>query len=196
MRCDSRMRRSPRTIQEPVPARAGRARGLWTGGRSGLGAGLLALSAAAVPAPACMMVEPTAQIAIDFGGGRVSMLRLYVESPEEVAWRMRETEDVRMSQDPAPRCSASIRIPLSAFPTSRLATRPADVARAMHESVKAQGVQRCEVAVYYENDTDEAIPEHELCLIEPFAFGDRDHWSLSRETSCWEPEESELVGTE
>ncbi len=84
-------------------------------------------------------------------------------------------------------CSAWIEIPLSKFPTSRLATRPADIARSMRDVMKKLGARECEVEAYYENDTGEEIPKHELCLRETFEFGERKHWSKSREAYCWEP---------
>ncbi len=93
-------------------------------------------------------------------------------------------------------CSAWIEVPLSSFPTSRLATRPADIARSMRDVVKKLGVKECDVFVRFENDTQEELADHELCLHERFEFGARKHWSLSSEGYCWEPDpnsEVELV---
>ena len=161
--------------------------------RLAAGAGLWLALTSSSSAVACPYIEPTTEIAVDLGGGRVSMLRIYVETPDETAWRLEQTEDEPMSRDPSPGCSASLWIPLSTFPTSRVATRPAEVARSMHETMKTLGVSTCEVAVGYENDTAEEIAEHELCLRETFAFGNRKHWSVSSESFCWEPEEVEVV---
>ncbi len=196
MRPDSRTQKTPRSIPGATKSRAERPAGLTslTHLAVSLGLGLAALLP--TPARGCPYVEPTAQIAIDLGGGQIAMLRIFVESPEEVAWRTSQAESARMSQDPAPNCAATIDVPLSAFPTSRLASRPADMARSIHETLKALDVRTCEVSVFYENDTNEEIAQHELCLSETFAFGARKYWSLSHETYCWEPEDFEVAGIE
>lgn len=92
------------------------------------------------------------------------------------------------SAEPGPgRCSAWIEIPLSGFPSSRLATRPADVAGLLTEVVAEWGVENCSVHVQYANDTAEEFAEHELCLIEDFRFDEDAYWSSSSERYCWEP---------
>ena len=82
-------------------------------------------------------------------------------------------------------CRAYFSVPLSAFPTSRLATRPADVARVLHELARKWETNRCVVRVHHENDTEERFAPHELCLVETFAFDGGRPRSVSRETTCW-----------
>ena len=141
----------------------------------------------------CFVVSPTDEISIAFGGGRASSLRLYVYDSEITGDGTSAPMSDPMSAMATRRCHASIAIPLSAFPTSRLATRPVDIARSMRDLVKKHGIEACEIAVLYENDTNEEIAEHELCLRETFAFGGRKHWSIARERTCWEPDEFELA---
>lgn len=101
----------------------------------------------------------------------------------------------------APSCSAWVSVPLSAFPSTRLATRPADVARSLRDAVEKMGASECEISVMFDNDTGEEIADHELCLTETFRFGERRIWSSSPETFCWEPtpasaDEETLVSAE
>lgn len=95
-----------------------------------------------------------------------------------------------------PACSAWVSVPLSAFPSSRLATRPADVARSLRDVVEKMGATECTIMVVHENDTQDEIAEHELCLSETFRFGERRVWSTGPESFCWEPEAEELVSVE
>lgn len=139
----------------------------------------------------CFVESPTDEISIAFGGGHAASLRLFVYDRESAANGMSVRTSDPMSAMASRRCQASIAIPLSAFPTSRLATRPVDIARSMQDLVEKHGIEACEIAVLYENDTNEEIAEHELCLRETFAFGERKHWSIARERTCWEPDEFE-----
>ena len=84
-------------------------------------------------------------------------------------------------------CSASIQVSLSNFPSSRLATRPKDIAIVIREVVDLWDLDRCTVYVSYDNDTDEEFAEHELCLTEEFRFDSGAYWSASSERYCWEP---------
>jgi len=95
-----------------------------------------------------------------------------------------------------PSCSAWVSVPLSAFPSTRLATRPADVARSLRDAVEKMGATECEVSVLFDNDTGEEIAEHELCLTETFRFGERRVWSSGPEAFCWEPDAESLVSVE
>ena len=124
----------------------------------------------------CIVYEAVEMISIEIAPGKSALLDIYAYA----------------SSGESGGCSAAIQIPLSSFPTSRLATRPADIARSMRDIVKKIGAKECEVQVYYENDTGEEIAEHELCLTETFEFGDRKHWSKSSEAYCWEPEMTEV----
>lgn len=98
--------------------------------------------------------------------------------------------------DEGPACSAWVSVPLSVFPSTRLATRPADVARSLRDVVEKMGASECTIFVMHENDTQEELAEHELCLNETFRFGERRVWSTGPESFCWEPEEEELVSAE
>ncbi|MBY0401421.1 hypothetical protein K2X89_14070 [Myxococcota bacterium] len=95
-----------------------------------------------------------------------------------------------------PACSAWVAVPLSAFPSTRLATRPADVARSLRDVVEKMGATECTIMVTHQNDTHEEIAEHELCLSETFRFGERRVWSSGPESFCWEPSEEELAAVE
>lgn len=90
--------------------------------------------------------------------------------------------------DEGPSCAAWASVPLSAFPSTRLATRPADVARSLRDAVEKMGATECVVSVLLENDTGEEIADHELCLTETFRFGERRVWSSGAEAFCWEPD--------
>ncbi len=161
----------------------------------GLMTGLIAgLITAPNTGASCVVASPTDEISIAFGGGHAASLRLYVDDREGAAAMSTAFSDPTSAMATR-RCQASIAIPLSAFPTSRLATRPADIARSMRDLVKEHGIEACEIVVLYENDTNEAIAEHELCLRETFAFGERKHWSIASERTCWEPEASELLSS-
>lgn len=148
------------------------------------------------PGVACRSIEPTERIAIDLGGGQAALLAIYVEERPDADPGMSLAGSASMSEPAALRCSAVASFPLSAFPTSRLAARPAEIARSMQDIMKKLGVDACEVSTFYENDTSEEIAEHELCLTETFAFGERKHWSISSESFCWEPAGFEIVSAD
>lgn len=90
-------------------------------------------------------------------------------------------------------CSASIQVSLSNFPSSRLATRPKDIAIVIREVVDLWELDHCTVRVWYDNDTDEEFAEHELCLSEEFRFDSGAFWSASSERYCWEPIENDTA---
>lgn len=174
---------------------------------SGTVVALLGLGTSApTPSKGCPVFEPTERISIDLGRGQAALLEIYAEKIEigdaadrEVESMSREMISGEIRQTnilPSRRCTAWIQIPLSIFPSSRLATRPADIARSMRDVMKKLAVQECRVGVAYLNDTNDAIPEHELCFVETFAFGERKHWSTSSESPCWQPEDFEIVTTE
>lgn len=168
--------------------------------RRALGLGLILASSPLLDPPnvafGCPYTPPTDEVAIALGAGRAASLRLYVVDPEDADPGLSTPSAAPMTRIETRRCFAMIDMPLSAFPTSRLAMRPADVARSMRDLVEKHGIGTCEIAVFYENDTNEEIAEHELCLQETFAFGERKHWSLAREAFCWEPEPPEFAGIE
>lgn len=115
-------------------------------------------------------------IAIELAMGKTAMLQVHLSADA-----LGETS-----------CTAWITVPLSSFPTSRLAARPSDIARSMRDVVKKLGAKECAVMVEYENDTGEELAEHELCLMETFGFGRGTLWSKAREGYCWEPDSSEV----
>lgn len=135
---------------------------------------LAALSTRAARAQGCFSSEvaESREIAIDLGGGKTAILRASVSTNDEGGLK----------------CWAWIEIPLSNFPTSRLAMRPADVVRSMHDIVKELGSGECTVTVSYENDVEEDIAEHELCVQQDIAFGRRKLWTRTDERFCWEPD--------
>lgn len=148
------------------------------------------------PSKSCPVFEPTEQISIDLGRGQAALLEIYAEEIENGNREMSSSEIQQTNITPSRRCTAWIEIPLSIFPSSRLATRPADIARSMRDVMKKLAVHECRVEVIYLNDTTDEIPEHELCFVETFAFGERKHWSTSSESPCWQPEDFEIVTTE
>lgn len=83
-------------------------------------------------------------------------------------------------------CSASITVPLSAFPTSRVASRPADFTSHMRDTVREWGLNKCHVFVTYENDVEDALTQEESCLVELFRFQGDSVWSGGSEKYCWE----------
>jgi hypothetical protein len=89
-------------------------------------------------------------------------------------------------------CSASIQVSLSAFPSSRLATRPKDVAIAIRELIDVWEIENCTIQVWYDNDTGEEFAEYELCLTEDFNFDAGAFWSASAERYCWQPSDFEF----
>ena len=90
-------------------------------------------------------------------------------------------------------CSASIQVSLSSFPSSRLATRPKDVAIAVREVIDSWEIDNCTIRVWYNNDTGEEFAEHELCLTEDFKFDNGAYWSASVERYCWQPSDFEQL---
>lgn len=91
----------------------------------------------------------------------------------------------RDASEDTPSCSATAFVKLSSFPSSRLATRPSQIAAALREAVEEFGTNECVVRVYYENDTEEEFAEHEQCLMETFKFDRGAYWSSSSEGHCW-----------
>lgn len=90
-------------------------------------------------------------------------------------------------------CTAHVQVELSAFPSSRLATRPSEIAAILRELTDEWGVDRCTVYVSYENDTQDELEEHELCLMGEFRFDKGDFWGVSSEGFCWEPSDLDVV---
>lgn len=124
-------------------------------------------------AQGCLVSVPDASISIELAPGASALVEIYLA---------RDENGVTF-------CGAEVGVPLSAFPTARLALRPADVARSLHDFARTSGARECRILVMYENDTGEALAEHELCLIEVFRFGERRHGSLEPETTCWDPDD-------
>ncbi len=184
------MRPFDRSLRSPFP---------WTGATAALvGLGL------AVPPPSaggCFdYYPPTELISIEIAPGHAALLEIRVETGAKTSSEMSSDGSAEVSTDASaatrPRCTACIEVPLSKFPSSRLATRPVDVARSMQDVMQKLGGGECGITVSYENDTGEEIPSHELCVSETFEFGARKHWSKSSETFCWAPEDFESVSNE
>jgi len=83
-----------------------------------------------------------------------------------------------------PTCNAWISVPLSAFPSVRLASRPGDFAPAIRETMKEWGVAECEIAVWLENDTGDQLSEQETCISGSFRYEGGRIWPSSSEGSC------------
>ena len=84
-------------------------------------------------------------------------------------------------------CMASTTIPLSRFPTARVAARPSQLAAALREIADEWGVKECSIWISYENDTGDDLADHELCVTGSFAYDKGDYWSSSSERNCWNP---------
>ena len=83
-------------------------------------------------------------------------------------------------------CSASISVPLSAYPSLRLAARPADFASHIREQLDEWKVSKCSVVVWLNNDTGDDLLEEESCLSEEFRYDGDSVWSVSSETLCYD----------
>lgn len=88
-----------------------------------------------------------------------------------------------------PRCVAYYEIELSAFPTSRLASRPHDIAPALRETAEELGVDECQITVHFLDDKGDELEPHETCITGTFKYDKGDFWSSSSEDFCWHPEE-------
>jgi hypothetical protein len=95
-------------------------------------------------------------------------------------------------EEDAGACIATANIPLSRFPTARVAARPSQLAAALREIADEWGVEECSIWITYENDTGDELADHELCVTGSFAYDKGDYWSSSSETNCWEPSELRL----
>jgi hypothetical protein len=85
-----------------------------------------------------------------------------------------------------PSCIVSTSVKLSSFPTSRLATRPREIAEAIRDAAAELKTRECRIVVWYTNDTGEERDRNERCRTETFRFDRDSYWSSSRETSCWD----------
>jgi hypothetical protein len=81
-------------------------------------------------------------------------------------------------------CEASITVPLSIYPTSRLVGRPSDFASELRDVLAAWAVTKCSVVVWIDNDTGDELDEEEQCLIETFRYQGDSVWSSGSEESC------------
>jgi hypothetical protein len=82
-------------------------------------------------------------------------------------------------------CEATISVPLSLYPSARLAARPADFASEIREVLDAWGASKCSVQVWLQNDTDDDLSEEESCLSEDFRYDGDSVWSVSSESFCY-----------
>ena len=83
-------------------------------------------------------------------------------------------------------CSAMITVPLSAYPSVRLAARPADMADAIREKLDDWNVSKCSVTVWIDNDTGDELASEDTCLREEFRYDGDSVWSAGSETSCYD----------
>lgn len=121
----------------------------------------------------------TRTISVAIGGTKSADLR--IDYYEELA-KEAETKDVIA-------CEAWINVPLSAFPTVRLATRPGDVAAAIRHVASEWDVRECRVRVWRENDVEEEpLSSEEQCIAGDFRFESGSWWPSSSEQSCDELE--------
>ena len=86
------------------------------------------------------------------------------------------------------RCTASISVPLSAYPSVRLVARPTDFASHIREQVAEWDLSKCQIVVWIENDTGEELSQEESCLVETFRYDGDSVWSAGNEDSCMEAE--------
>jgi hypothetical protein len=123
-------------------------------------------------AQGCFTVSgQTESISIDLGGGKSSEVEvLYYE-------------DLADGEDEIA-CQAWVAVPLSAFPTWRLATRPSDVAPAIRDLASRWGARECVVVVRLLNDTGEDVAKRDECVAGRFRFEGRDWWASSSEGPC------------
>ncbi len=90
-------------------------------------------------------------------------------------------------------CSANAYLPLSAFPSTSNRYGINEIASAIREQVDAWELSECYVTLYFENDTNVDLAEHELCTQGTFAFEEGSFWSSESESYCWEPIDSESL---
>lgn len=83
-------------------------------------------------------------------------------------------------------CSATISVPLSAYPSARLVARPADFASHIREKLDEWNVSKCSVVVWLNNDTEDDLPVEESCLSEEFRYDGDSVWSVSSESLCYD----------
>jgi hypothetical protein len=82
-------------------------------------------------------------------------------------------------------CEARISVPLSAFPTLRLATRPGELAATIRYIAADWEARECRISVWRENDiAEEPIPEDEQCIAGDFRYEGGAWWPSSAERSC------------
>jgi hypothetical protein len=136
---------------------------------------ILAMSPA-TPAPAqgCFVsVGRSETVSVDIGAGQSAEMTIHVY----------EDRAGLESVDEIP-CEAWITVPLSAFPTVRLATRPLDVAPVIRHLARESKVRECRVHVWRHDDLDADLPDDEECIAGDFRFENGDWWASGSERSC------------
>jgi len=126
-------------------------------------------------AESCLYIIPSKQTTIP--------VRLSADQQTEIQVTYVEADnDLRLEES----CSAWVEVPLSAFPTARLASRPFDFAPAIRETMEEWSVDECEIRVWFMDDVGDEMTQAESCVIESFEFEKGRYWSTSSEESCFE----------
>ena len=132
---------------------------------------LLQLALPAAASGCFSYAGPSETIAVSLGGRMSAEMTItYSEDLEKVEGEVA--------------CEAYLTVPLSAFPTWRVATRPADVAPAIRDVASRWGARECRVIVGLHNDTGEKLPAGDDCFWGLFRFEGRDSWASSSERRC------------
>lgn len=147
----------------------------------------LATSLAAAPAFSCFMIMADEEelIPVALPGGKKANLSVRYFQPQ-FGPRFESAVDGR--------CEASIALPLSAYPTWRVADGPSAFAARIGEHVRRWRLESCSVTVWLENDTGEEVTFAEGCTTGIFRFDGAGPILQGPEQSCFKDSGLDDVG--
>ncbi len=126
-----------------------------------------------IPSQGCpVAAAKSREIPIEVAPGTTE--ELYVTVREETA-----EEGTKMQ------CYAYVAVSLSTFPSLRQASRPADFASILQETLEEWEQPTCSIYVRLENDAGYDLKLSEMCYVETFGFEDGRPRSIASERSCW-----------
>jgi hypothetical protein len=115
--------------------------------------------------------------------GKESTIPIELTSTQKIELRVSSYE-IEGGSGRQKNCIAAISVPLSAYPSVRLVSRPGDFASDIREILAEWQVSECDVVVWVENDTGDELSEEEACMIEKFRYDGDSVWSSSSEKPC------------